>query len=142
MTVTSSSPPYQKVQGSPTVWMDKVKRKWSGWLLIALVGGYVTILVIAPIAALVIGALAGCRRERFLGAKRRFWLMRVHQSYGFRWLFSDFWPVLRRKSSPTVPLRQAASPGKQSHHRIMKLCPLRLVSRMLSMRNLTFSMEL
>ena len=52
--------------------------------------------------------LAVCRRERFLGAKRRFWLMRVRQTHGFRWLFSDFWPVLRRKSSPTVPLRQAA----------------------------------
>jgi hypothetical protein len=54
--------------------------------------------------------LAGCRRERFFGVKRRFWLMRVHQSHRFRWLFSDFWLVLRRKSSPTVPLRQPASP--------------------------------
>ena len=61
---------------------------------------------------MIVHPLAGCRRERFLGAKRQFWLMRAHQSHGFRWLFGDFWPVLRRKSSPTVPLRQAASVGK------------------------------
>ena len=48
MTVTSSSPSYQKVENSRATWTDKVRRKWTGWLLIALVFGYVVFLIVIP----------------------------------------------------------------------------------------------
>lgn len=63
MTVTSSSPSYQKVQVSQASWTDKIKRNWTRWLLIALVLGYVGFLIVTPIAALVFGAL-----EKGIGA--------------------------------------------------------------------------
>jgi sulfate/thiosulfate transport system permease protein len=57
MTVTSSSPSYQKVENSQATWTDKVRRKWTGWLLIALVFGYVVFLIVIPILSLILGAL-------------------------------------------------------------------------------------
>ena len=63
MTVTSSSPSYQKVPVSQASWTDKLKRNWTRWLLIALVLGYVGFLIVTPIVALVLGAL-----EKGIGA--------------------------------------------------------------------------
>jgi hypothetical protein len=48
------------------------------------------------------GRLSKLSERKILGGKRRFWLTRVHESHGFRCLFS------RWKSSLTVSLRQAA----------------------------------
>ncbi|HJS17825.1 MAG TPA: sulfate ABC transporter permease subunit [Anaerolineales bacterium] len=57
MTVTTSSTSYQKVQKPRMAWIDKVKSKWTSWLLIALVIGYVGFLILTPIIALIRGAL-------------------------------------------------------------------------------------
>lgn len=63
MTVTSSTPSYPKVQNSQAAWSSRFKRNWTRWLLIGLVVGYVGFLIVAPITALILGAL-----EKGIGA--------------------------------------------------------------------------
>jgi len=57
MTVTSSSSSYAKAKNSPVTWSSRIRRKWTSWVLIALVVGYVSFLILTPIIALIIGAL-------------------------------------------------------------------------------------
>lgn len=57
MSVTSPSrAALSKVQNPLLVFLDRMKRNWSGVLLIALVVGYVAFLILTPITALAFGA--------------------------------------------------------------------------------------
>ena len=57
MTATSPTSGTKEIQYSQAVWRAKIERNWTRWLLIALVIGYVGFLVVAPITALIFGAL-------------------------------------------------------------------------------------
>ncbi|MGZ9221037.1 MAG: molybdate ABC transporter permease subunit [Anaerolineales bacterium] len=82
MRITSPSRiAYSKVQIPLAAWLDRRKGKWSGWILIALVVGYVAFLIITPITALAVGAF-----EKGLGAS----LSSLNQPE----IFSSFWNTL------------------------------------------------
>jgi sulfate transport system permease protein len=82
MSVTSSShATFSKAQRSIPAWLSRIKSKWAGGVLIALVVGYVAFLIITPITALAIGAF-----EQGLGAS----LASLNQPE----IFSSFWNTL------------------------------------------------
>lgn len=82
MSVTSSSrAAFTKIQNPLTTWLDRNKGKWAGWILIALVVGYVAFLILTPITALAFGAF-----EKGLGAS----LSSLNQPE----IFSAFWNTL------------------------------------------------
>lgn len=82
MSVTSRSHvAYAKVQIPLVAWPDRNKGKWAGWILIALVVGYVAFLIITPITALAFGAF-----EKGLGAS----LSSLNQPE----IISSFWNTL------------------------------------------------
>lgn len=70
-----------KVQNPLLVFLERMKRNWSGVLLIALVVGYVAFLILTPITALALGAF-----EKGLGAS----LSSLNQPE----IFSSFWNTL------------------------------------------------
>lgn len=70
-----------KVQNPLLVFLERMKRNWSGVLLIALVVGYVAFLIITPITALALGAF-----EKGFGAS----LSSLNQPE----IFSSFWNTL------------------------------------------------
>lgn len=70
-----------KVQNPLLVFLERMKRNWSGVLLIALVVGYVAFLILTPITALALGAF-----EKGLGAS----LSALNQPE----IFSSFWNTL------------------------------------------------
>lgn len=72
---------FSKVQSSMPAWLDRIKSKWAGGVLIALVVGYVAFLIITPITALAIGAF-----EQGIGAS----LSSLNQPE----IFSSFWNTL------------------------------------------------
>ena len=82
MSVTSPSrTALSKVQNPLLVFLERMKRNWSGVLLIAIVVGYVAFLIITPITALALGAL-----EKGLGASL--------SSLNHPEIFSSFWNTL------------------------------------------------
>ena len=82
MSVTSPSrTALSKVQDPLLVFLERMKRNWSGVLLIAIVVGYVAFLIITPITALALGAL-----EKGLGASL--------SSLNHPEIFSSFWNTL------------------------------------------------
>jgi sulfate/thiosulfate transport system permease protein len=82
MSVTSPSrAAFTKIQSPLLTWRDRNKGKWAGWILIALVVGYVAFLIITPIAALTVGAF-----EKGLGAS----LSSINEPE----IFSAFWNTL------------------------------------------------
>lgn len=70
-----------KVQNPLLVFLERMKRNWSGVLLIALVVGYVAFLILTPITALALGAF-----EKGFGAS----LSSLNQPE----IFSSFWNTL------------------------------------------------
>jgi len=70
-----------KVQNPLLVFLERMKRNWTGVLLIALVVGYVAFLILAPITALAIGAF-----EKGIGASL--------SSLNHPEIFSSFWNTL------------------------------------------------
>lgn len=82
MSVTSSSrATFSKAQRSMPAWLSRIKSKWAGGVLIAIVVGYVAFLIITPITALAIGAF-----DKGLGAS----LASLNQPE----IFSSFWNTL------------------------------------------------
>ena len=82
MSVTSPSrTALSKIQNPLLVFLERMKRNWSGVLLIAVVVGYVAFLIITPITALALGAF-----EKGLGAS----LSALNQPE----IFSSFWNTL------------------------------------------------
>lgn len=82
MSVTSSSrATFSKAQRSMPAWLSRIKSKWAGGVLIAIVVGYVAFLIITPITALAIGAF-----EQGLGAS----LASLNQPE----IFSSFWNTM------------------------------------------------
>jgi sulfate transport system permease protein len=82
MSVTSPSRvTLSKVQSSIPAWLDRIRSKWAGGVLIALVVGYVAFLIITPITALALGAF-----EQGIGAS----LSSLNQPE----IFSSFWNTL------------------------------------------------
>lgn len=82
MSVTSSSrATFSKAQRSMPAWLSRIKSKWAGGVLIAIVVGYVAFLIITPITALAIGAF-----DKGLGAS----LASLNQPE----IFSSFWNTM------------------------------------------------
>jgi len=79
--ISASRTALPKVQNPLLVFLERMKRNWSGVLLIAVVVGYVAFLIITPITALALGAF-----EKGLGAS----LSALNQPE----IFSSFWNTL------------------------------------------------
>ena len=63
------------------VWRAKTKGKWAGWGLIAIVIAYVSLIILAPLVALALGAF-----ENGVGA--------VFESFGHSFVVTSFWNTL------------------------------------------------
>ena len=82
MSITSRThDTFSKEERPWAAWLDRIKSKWAGGVLIALVVGYVAFLIIIPIAALALGAF-----EQGLGAS----LASLNKPE----IFSSFWNTL------------------------------------------------
>ena len=82
MSITSSARiTSEKTQSPLTAWMERNKGKWAGWALITIVIVYVSVLIVAPLAALTFGAF-----EQGIGA--------VFNSFSKPFVLTSFWNTL------------------------------------------------
>ena len=71
----------EKAQTPLAAWVDKNKGKWAGWMMITIVIIYVSILILAPLTALALGAF-----EKGVGA--------IFESFNRSFVFTSFWNTL------------------------------------------------
>ena len=82
MSITSSaSIASEKAQNPRTVWVERNKGKWVGWALITIVIVYVSVLILAPLTALIFGAF-----EQGIGA--------VFNSFSEPFVLTSFWNTM------------------------------------------------
>src|SRR5215204_6417707 len=71
----------EKAQTPLAAWVDKNKGKWAGWMMITIVIIYVSILILAPLTALALGAF-----EKGVSA--------IFESFNRSFVFTSFWNTL------------------------------------------------